>query len=112
MEQRPLDPKLMTCPHCQESPRIGIHSHKERRYICHACRRTFAETKGTVFDGLHYPIWVIVLVVTLLAHGCPVVAIVAAFCLDERTVLLWWDRGRDVMGKQFRNSSCVTDRSI
>ncbi len=31
MEQRLLDPKLMTCPHCQKSDRIGIHSRKERR---------------------------------------------------------------------------------
>lgn len=92
MEQRPLDPKLMTCPFCQEHNRLGIHSHKERRYICHACRHTFAETKDPVFYGLRYPIWVIVLVVTLLAHGCPVVAIVVAFYLDERTVLLWWDK--------------------
>src|SRR5262249_33422971 len=33
-----------------------------------------------------------VLVVTLLAHGCPVQAIVAAFGCDERTVADWWTR--------------------
>ena len=33
-----------------------------------------------------------VLVVTLLAHGCPVQAIVAAFGFDERTVADWWAR--------------------
>ena len=32
------------------------------------------------------------LVVTLLAHGCPVHAIVAAFGFDERTVAAWWAR--------------------
>ena len=32
------------------------------------------------------------LVVTLLAHGCPVQAIVAAFGFDERTVAAWWAR--------------------
>lgn len=32
---------------------------------------------------------VIAVVVTLLAHGCPVQAIVAAFGLDERTVTRW-----------------------
>src|SRR4030095_16306903 len=32
------------------------------------------------------------LVVTLLAHGCPVQAIVAAFGVDERTVADWWAR--------------------
>lgn len=92
IEQQPLNPNLVTCPHCKETRRIGIHSPKERRYKCHDCGRTFAETTGTVFYGLHYPIWVIVVVVTLLAHGCPVAAIVTAFCLDERTVRLWWNR--------------------
>ena len=33
-----------------------------------------------------------VTVVTLLAHGCPVQAIVAAFGFDERTVADWWAR--------------------
>lgn len=89
MEQQPLDPKLMTCPDCGEEARIGVHSHQERRCICHACGGTFAETKGTVFFNLHYPIWVVVLVLTLLAHGCPPAAIVAAFYLDERTVAAW-----------------------
>src|SRR5438105_11407526 len=32
------------------------------------------------------------LVVTLLAHGCPLQAIVAAFGFDERTVADWWAR--------------------
>jgi hypothetical protein len=39
--------------------------------------------------GPHYPIWVVVLVLTLLTHGCPVQAIVVAFYLDERTVAAW-----------------------
>src|SRR5207248_3286950 len=34
----------------------------------------------------------VALVVTLLAHGCPVQAIVAAFGCDERTVAAWWAR--------------------
>jgi hypothetical protein len=34
----------------------------------------------------------VVLVVTLLAYGCPVQAIVAAFGFDERTVAAWWAR--------------------
>ena len=89
MEQQPLDPQLMTCPDCGEEERIGVHSHQERRCICHACGGTFAETKGTIFFNLHYPIWVVVLVLTLLAHGCPPAAIVVAFYLDERTVATW-----------------------
>jgi len=92
MEQRPLNPMFVTCPHCQQCSNIGIHSHQERRYTCHDCGRTFAETKGTMFYGLQYPIWVVILVVTLLANGCPVAAIVAAFHLDERTVVLWLNK--------------------
>jgi hypothetical protein len=34
----------------------------------------------------------VVIVVTLLAHGCPVQAIVAAFGFDERTAAAWWAR--------------------
>jgi transposase-like protein len=35
---------------------------------------------------------IVVVVVTLLAYGCPVQAIVMAFGLDERTVLSWQSR--------------------
>jgi transposase-like protein len=92
MEQATLNPDLVICPNCDEEERIGVHSHREGRYICHACKVTFAETKGTAFYGLHYPIWLIVLVLTLLGHGCPLPAIVVAFYLDERTVRAWLDR--------------------
>ena len=34
----------------------------------------------------------VVIVVTLLAHGCPLQAIVVAFGFDERTVAGWWAR--------------------
>ena len=94
MKQQPLDPKLMTCPYCGETERLGVHDvEAERRLICHGCGRTFAETKGTALFGLHYPLWVIVQVLTLLAYGCPVPAIVAAFYVDERTVALWHSKG-------------------
>jgi hypothetical protein len=35
---------------------------------------------------------IVVLLVTLLAYGCPVQAIMMAFGLDERTVLSWQNR--------------------
>ena len=89
MERPPLNPRLMTCPDCGEKERIGVHSHKERRCKCHACGSTFAETKGTPLYRLKYPIWLVVLVLTLLAHGCPLQAIVVAFFIDERTVADW-----------------------
>ncbi len=49
----------------------------------------FAETVGTPFYRLHRPAELAVLVLTLLSHGCPTQAIVAAFGLDERTVARW-----------------------
>lgn len=45
-----------------------------------------------MFEGLRKPRELIVIVVTLLAFGCPVQAIVQAYGLDERTVALWRDR--------------------
>src|SRR6187402_3372649 len=38
---------------------------------------------------LHKPVELMVVVLTLLSHGCPTQAIVAAFGLDERTVARW-----------------------
>ena len=87
----PLRPQWAVCPKaaCGATDRIGVHSHTKRRYKCHACGTTFAETVGTPFYGLKHPTWLVVLVLTLLAYGCPIPAIVAAFTLDERTVSDW-----------------------
>jgi len=45
-----------------------------------------------MFEGLRKPTEQIVMVVTLLAYGCPPQAIVHAFGLDERTVARWQER--------------------
>lgn len=45
-----------------------------------------------MLEGLRKPTELIVIVITLLAYGCPLQAIVAAFGLDERTVASWRDR--------------------
>lgn len=45
-----------------------------------------------MFEGLRKPMDLIVIVVTLLAYGCPVQAVVQAYGLDERTVASWRDR--------------------
>ncbi len=68
---------------------VVIHSRKERRYQCKRCRRTFSATKGTALYRMHKPKELVLTVVTLLAHGCPLRAICAAFSLDERTVARW-----------------------
>ncbi len=89
MTEPPLNPAIMVCPHCEEEDRIWIHSQKERRFKCCACQRTFAESRGTLLFNKRYPNWVILLVLGLLAGGCPVQAIVTAFYIDEKTVASW-----------------------
>jgi transposase-like protein len=86
--------------HCHASGRIGgsnivIHSRQQRRYKCTCCGRTFSETHGTSVYRLKKPAELFVLVVTLLVHGCPIQAIVAAFELDERTVSDWLHKAGD-----------------
>lgn len=49
----------------------AAHSEKEKRYIRKVCGRTFAATKGRGFDWLATPADIVVLVMTLLAHGWP-----------------------------------------
>jgi transposase-like protein len=80
---------------------IGIHSRKEQRLICKQCHTTFTARKGTAFYRLHTPAETVSLVLTLLAHGCPLQAIVVAFGFDERTVAAWFARaGRQTQAVQ------------
>jgi len=72
---------------------IGIHSCKDKRFICTECHKTFSATQGTAFYRLRTSAETVSLVVTLLAHGCPLQAIVVAFGYDERTVAGWAARG-------------------
>jgi transposase-like protein len=94
-----MDPTTVFCPneHCPARGQtgqgnIGIHAPKEQRFLCHACHKTFSARTGTVFYRLRTSAQTVVLVVTLLAHGCPVQAIVAALGFDERTIADWWAR--------------------
>ncbi len=101
-----MDPTTVFCPNGNCHARgqtgkgnIGIHSRKAQRFICHECHKTFSATTGTVFYRLRTAAETVVLIVTLLAHGCPVHAIVAAFGFDERTRADWWARsGRQGQG--------------
>src|SRR3712207_5839477 len=87
----PLRPEVVVCPTptCGASGLIGVHSYQKRQYKCHACSKTFAETVGTPLYGLKHLLHVVVTVLTLLAYGCPIPAIVAAFTVDERTIADW-----------------------
>lgn len=72
---------------------IGLHSCKDKRFLCTECRKTFSATQGTAFYRLRTAAETVTLVMTLLAHGCPPQAIVVAFGFDERTVARWMARG-------------------
>jgi len=68
---------------------ITIHSQKDQRYRCTVCESTFTTTKGTALFGLKKNAELFVIVITLLAYGCPIAAVVAAYGLDARTVRTW-----------------------
>lgn len=86
-------PNLACCARGQTGQgNIVIHDRKRQRYRCKQCKQTFSSRRGTMLEGLRKPTEVIVIVVTLLAYGCPIQAIVHAFELDERTVASWRDR--------------------
>src|SRR5215470_3341737 len=94
-----MDASQVFCPN-QECPARGktgqgnivVHSRQRPRYRCRTCRKTFSAREGTIFAGLRKPEELIVIVVTLLAYGCPRQAIVHAYGLDERTIARWQER--------------------
>lgn len=98
-----MKPEELFCPNldCPARGQVGkgnlsVHSLKEKRCVCSVCQQTFSVTKGTLFYRLRTDPQTVMLVVALLAYGCPVQAIVKAFGLDERTVRDWAQRA----GKQ------------
>ncbi len=91
-----MDPAIVFCPNLECPARgqagqgnIRLHSRQDTRFLCTACRRTFAATTGTALYRLRTSANTVTLVVALLAHGCPLQAIVVAFGFDERTVASW-----------------------
>jgi transposase-like protein/IS1 family transposase len=95
----PMDASKQFCPNeaCSARGKIGegnirIHSYQPQRYRCRTCQKTFSARRGTMMEGLRSPGELVVIVVTLLAYGCPLQAIVRAYGLDERTVADWQRR--------------------
>jgi transposase-like protein/IS1 family transposase len=95
----PMEPSEQFCPNlaCCARGQLGagnirIHDRKRQRYRCLTCKQTLSARRGTMLEGLRKPTELIVIVVTLLAYGCPTQAIVHAFGVDERTVASWRDR--------------------
>jgi transposase-like protein len=94
-----MNPRELFCPNLDCPARgqkgkgnIQVHSQKEKRCLCNVCGQTFAVTAGTIFYRLRHAPELVIQVITLLAYGCPVQAIVKAFELDERTVCDWHRR--------------------
>ena len=94
-----MDPATTCCPNLACAARgqtgqgnIGIHSGKDKRLLCTACHKTCSATQGTAFSRLRTPAETVALVLTLLAHGCPLQALVVALGFDERTVAAWGTR--------------------
>jgi transposase-like protein len=94
-----MNPQSVFCPNIdcvargqQGKGNISSHSVKEKRYVCAECGQTFSATKGTIFYRLRTEAATVMLVLVLIAYGCPVPAIVRAFGFDERTVRDWCQR--------------------
>lgn len=91
MNPQPLFCLNLHCPSrgLLNAGNIALHSSLENRFRCHTCGATFASNKATLFYRLKTEPKIVILVLTLLAYGCPLTAIVAAFGLDRRTVSNW-----------------------
>jgi len=93
-----MDPHAIFCPNLDCPARgqvaqgnIISHSAHPRRFKCTVCTRTFSARRGTPFYRRHTAEATMIQVTTLVAHGCPIPAIEAAFGLQRRTVQAWVD---------------------
>lgn len=93
-----MNPHDVFCPNpdCPARGRGGegniwIHARTPLRYRCTVCQRTFSPRAGTLFHRRQTDEGTITYVVTLLAYGCPPVAIEAAFGVQRQTVRAWQD---------------------
>jgi transposase-like protein len=91
-----MNPQDVWCPNLECPARgrlgqgnIGVHSQKERRYRCHICGKTFGARTGTIFHRRRTDEALIILVITLVSWGCPIVAIEHAFGLQPQTIRDW-----------------------
>jgi len=94
-----MDASKPFCPNVECTSRgqsgqgnIVSHGMKRPRYKCKTCGKTFSARAGTALEGIRKPEELFVIVILLLAYGCPTQAIVHAFGLDERTVASWQHR--------------------
>ena len=93
-----MNPHDVFCPNADCPARgrrgegtIGIHSRTPPRYRCRVCGKTFGARVGTPFYRRHTDETTLTTVLTLLAHGCPIAAVVIAFGVQRQTVSAWLD---------------------
>ena len=81
----------LACPASGQSGKgnITVHSRKEQRYRCSLCRKTFGARSGTPFHRRRINEHTIILVITLVSWGCPVVAIEHAFGFHPQSIRAW-----------------------
>jgi transposase-like protein len=91
-----MDPQPTFCPNLDCPARGQIsqgniisHGRKRLRFLCKVCGKTFSPRHGTPLYRRRTPQALMTQVITLLAHGCPPVAIEAAFGLQTRTLREW-----------------------
>ena len=93
-----MNPHDIFCPNldCPARGRCGeanirIHARTPPRYRCTVCGKTFGTRVGTPFYRRHTDEATMTTVLTLLAHGCPIAAVVVAFGVRRQTVSAWLD---------------------
>ena len=96
MDLTPLDPSKQFCfnPECPDYGLIGkgnmyVHGHKARRYGCHTCKRTFVETKGTMFYRLQTPPEQVVAAIAQLVERGSIRGVARARGVKPDTVIAW-----------------------
>ena len=99
MALAPLDPGQQFCFNraCADHGQIGkgniyVHSHPERRYGCHTCNETFAETRGTMFYRLRTPPETIVDALAQLVERGSIRGVARAKGVKPDTVIAWLRR--------------------
>ena len=91
-----MNPQAVWCPNLACPARgqtgqgnIGVHSQKEQRYRCQVCHKTFGARTGTLFHRRRTDAARIIVVITLVSWGCPLVALEHAFGLQPQTIRAW-----------------------
>jgi transposase-like protein len=91
-----MDPTTICCPNLagpasgqRGQGNIRVPARTERRWRCPQCRKTCTATPGTALSRLRTPADTVTRVLTLLAQGYPLQAIVVAFGCAERTGAAW-----------------------